>query len=497
MIDEPRSDLTKFSDSDLLQRFIDVRDQRAFAEIVRRHGPMVKAVCRRRLARPDADDAFQATFLTLVQKAKWIRSHSNVAGWLSRVAVRASIDLHRSNQRRQMDSMPDPLPTHSSNPGLALVIEEEMERLPANYRAAIVLFHIEGHSIADAAQILGVTRDQVSAWLRRGRAKLKQQLQKHGTALSFSALAVGAVGVPDELVANTTQAALQTAAGLTVQSVRAASLAQGILSTMIWNTVMKSSLIILAALGSLAFLKPMALETLAQSPATYFEDFTDGSGDLAPWAVGRGETAITPNGLDLTLAFYPEANRPNGLGTQAEMSLQNLQQLRDLENVSVRVQFGMTGDRALNNWGNHFGVFAGNEDETYFAAADASNNELYLITYPGFVSLGRSAIPTGIDLLGDDDMILQLDAIDGNLELYAWSPGDPKPNTPQLSAVAPVDVLYNVGVGADFNGEEGFISLRNIAVAEQSIVPEPFGLALAASGGLMVIAFFQIRRQRR
>ena len=58
------------SDADLLRRF-SANDEAAFGELVRRHGRLVWAVCRH-LTRSDAeaDDAFQATFLVLLQNAK-------------------------------------------------------------------------------------------------------------------------------------------------------------------------------------------------------------------------------------------------------------------------------------------------------------------------------------------------------------------------------------------------------------------------------------------
>src|SRR3954452_7172632 len=73
-------------DGELLRRFVAVTDEAAFAEIVRRHGPMILGLCRRLLGDVHlAEDVLQATFLVLARKAGSIRSSDNVAGWLDGV----------------------------------------------------------------------------------------------------------------------------------------------------------------------------------------------------------------------------------------------------------------------------------------------------------------------------------------------------------------------------------------------------------------------------
>src|SRR4051794_22992254 len=70
-------------DPALLQRYLTAGDTSAFAELVRRHGPLVLGVCERALRHTqDAEDVFQATFWVLARKAHTIRNRRSLASWL-------------------------------------------------------------------------------------------------------------------------------------------------------------------------------------------------------------------------------------------------------------------------------------------------------------------------------------------------------------------------------------------------------------------------------
>jgi DNA-directed RNA polymerase specialized sigma24 family protein len=79
------------ADAELLQRFVRQRDEAAFELLLRRHERMVFGVCLRFMRdATEAEDVFQATFLTLVCKAHTIARGQSVAAWLHRVACRAA-----------------------------------------------------------------------------------------------------------------------------------------------------------------------------------------------------------------------------------------------------------------------------------------------------------------------------------------------------------------------------------------------------------------------
>src|SRR5262249_4852130 len=92
----------QLTDVQLLRRFAAHRDEGAFAALVHRHGPLVLGVCRNVLrSQPDAEDAFQATFLVLARRAGAIREGQALGSWLYRVAYRVSVKSRLAADRRR------------------------------------------------------------------------------------------------------------------------------------------------------------------------------------------------------------------------------------------------------------------------------------------------------------------------------------------------------------------------------------------------------------
>jgi DNA-directed RNA polymerase specialized sigma24 family protein len=90
------------TDHALLERFAATRDQDAFSELVRRHGPIVYRMCRRLVGSTAADDAFQATFLVLATRIAAAKAAGSIGSWLVGVAGRVArqIDSPRDKSKK-------------------------------------------------------------------------------------------------------------------------------------------------------------------------------------------------------------------------------------------------------------------------------------------------------------------------------------------------------------------------------------------------------------
>ncbi|MFO0798132.1 MAG: sigma-70 family RNA polymerase sigma factor [Gemmataceae bacterium] len=184
------------ADGWLVTRFARTRDPDAFAELVRRLGPMVLGVCRRVTGHAqDAEDAFQAAFLVFARRAGHIERPDEVRGWVYGVAVRVAREARTVSARRRareapVAAVPDrAAEAHSPPDADALrALDEEVAALPEHLRAAVVLCELDGATRKDAATQLGVPEGTLSSRLAKGRKLLADRLRRRGVTAGLAAL---------------------------------------------------------------------------------------------------------------------------------------------------------------------------------------------------------------------------------------------------------------------------------------------------------------------
>lgn len=172
-------DLGDPTDEDLIKAFIETSDQDAITDLLRRHESRVYGLAYRLLGnRPDAQDATQEVFISVVRKAKTFRFRSAFTTWLYRLTINACHDLRRRNTRAPIPkedvSPPDADSVSSSLDRMA--IEEALRQLPHDQMEAVVLRDLFGAAYDEIAEATGVPVGTVKSRIARGRLRLHELL---------------------------------------------------------------------------------------------------------------------------------------------------------------------------------------------------------------------------------------------------------------------------------------------------------------------------------
>lgn len=202
MVDEPktvgpkRRDRPFVSDDDLptVERVL-AGDTQAFDEIVRRHQ---QRVYRTTLAvtgnQEDAEEAVQETFLNAYQHLDQFHREARFTTWLTRIAVNEGLQVLR--KRKNMESLDEPVMSGEEmmprqvedwhdNPEelyakqeIKQFVEEAIRSLPPAYRVTFVLRDVEGLSIEETTEALGLSVAAVKSRLLRARLMMREVLAK-------------------------------------------------------------------------------------------------------------------------------------------------------------------------------------------------------------------------------------------------------------------------------------------------------------------------------
>ena len=161
-------------------------DGSAFAELVRRHAPRVRALCAAALANAsEAEDAAQETFLKAHRALPRFTGDASFGTWLHRIAVNQCLDMLRAAGRRRSDSLDGMLELDAnalgrvlSEPSPAKALEDRdtvnrlLARLNPEQRLALTLREADGLSYEEIAKAMSCSLDSVKARIRRARAEL-------------------------------------------------------------------------------------------------------------------------------------------------------------------------------------------------------------------------------------------------------------------------------------------------------------------------------------
>jgi RNA polymerase sigma factor (sigma-70 family) len=272
------------TDGQLLARFVAVRDEDAFAALMRRHGPMVMSVCRRVLGNVhDAEDAFQASFLILARKAATVLRRGAVGSWLHTVAYNTAVEAVRANvRRRALQKEVIDMPQRQVAPAEIVdwrpLLDQELSRLSEKYRAALVVCDLEGKSRKEAAATLGIGEGTLASRLARGRAQLARKLSSRGVALSGAALAAlvaaesASAHVPAALVISTARVAALATIGHSALAGAISGpvvlLMEGVLKTMFLSKLKTIALLTLVLIAAASIAGVPMCRLLASAAAT-------------------------------------------------------------------------------------------------------------------------------------------------------------------------------------------------------------------------------------
>ncbi len=155
----------------------DGRDEASPVALFQLHARAVFAVCLANIRNHhDAEDVTQTVFLKAVAKASSLREPARARAWLLQVARRECVDFHR--RRKPVESLVVEPPNPTADDGACRRLHEAIQKLPPNYREAVVLYYLDGRDCSGVAAALETTEQAVRQRLVRARAMLHDLLRE-------------------------------------------------------------------------------------------------------------------------------------------------------------------------------------------------------------------------------------------------------------------------------------------------------------------------------
>lgn len=190
-----RSQIVRESDEIELVRRSIARDELAFRAIMLRNNRKLYRIARG-IVRNDADaeEVVQEAYVRAFLHLKEFRGDSSLATWLSRIVINEALGRLRRKRSRPEVQADEPRPeaqiipfpqTTNDDPEKTMaqrqilqLVEEATDKLPENFRLVFITRVIEGMSVEETAEILGIPPETVKTRLHRARRLVREQLDK-------------------------------------------------------------------------------------------------------------------------------------------------------------------------------------------------------------------------------------------------------------------------------------------------------------------------------
>ena len=249
--------VTMNADTSLLARYTRTGDAQAFAEIARRHGPMVYGVSRRITHNEhDAEDVVQECFMQLTRSAGSITS--SLPGWLHRVATNIAKTKIRTAVRRRTreESVSESEPTEASSwEEISPHVDRALLELPSELREVLVLHFMQGRGQSEIAEKLEINQSTVSRRLKWGVQQLRTRLRRTGVVMSTTILA--GLLVENAVATPAPPAVMMTLGKMAMSGVGILNPTSGMAAPAIQSNMAKAAAIVLAGslgLGTLIYI---------------------------------------------------------------------------------------------------------------------------------------------------------------------------------------------------------------------------------------------------
>ena len=162
-------------------------DQTAFHDLYTRYKSSVYGYFKRQLADAPAQDAFQDTWLKVIDRLHEYEERGQFSGYLFTVAHNVLMDAHRKQARTpegpEVDDQhvaSDHTPEQALDKDqLSAQFQKELKKLPIHQRSVWILKQETALSIEQIAKMTDSTKEGVKSRLRYANEKLKAGMQKY------------------------------------------------------------------------------------------------------------------------------------------------------------------------------------------------------------------------------------------------------------------------------------------------------------------------------